>query len=157
MISILLNKFSTGGCLLLLIFPLFFCNDPSKPAVNCEGPTIHGCSSSQCFYVHIFDSNGNFVNEASGVGVDWRSYFFWNGTDCHGTQVPCGKYTLKIYSVVGGSSTLLIDYILVADSTSIVKSTRSQCDSLKNNCPGSYVESATSGMTGSNVGCLCCQ
>src|SRR5512140_3765769 len=99
-----------GTVMLICCSFLLFFRDTSSSAI-CSGPTINSCSGDPCQYVHIYDKDGNFINESSGPA---GGYIYWNGSDCSGNPVPCGKYTLKIYYVSSGGSSMITDYIMVA-------------------------------------------
>ena len=135
-----------------------FCNSlTSKNSERCNGPTVNGCSGSPCEYMHIFDSNGNFVKEGSSSGAQ----VYWDGTDCHGNKVGCGIYTCKLYVVYNGLSQMTTSTVLVKDSASVSTTGRAACDSLKNSCKGSYHEGVADVIEGNSVvqevGCICCQ
>ena len=145
-----------------LLFPfillLISCNNPSsEDSASCSGPNIHNCTGDPCAYLHIFDSNGHFINEASGPATN----IYWNGTDCHGRKVNCGKYVLFLYTISGGQTQVMVDTILVVDSNSISRTGRTACDSLKNNCRGNYSEAIVTVFDGysfvKDIGCACCQ
>ena len=143
---------------LLLLFTLM-CVNPSDKNGNCGSPTIHSCGGSQCVYSHIYDAYGNFINEAaSNMG-----YVYWDGRDCHGDSVGCGKYRVEHHSVVSGFERVVTEYIIIKDENSTSACGRSACDSLKKECPGGYAEALSSyiGSDGSihsdEVCCICCQ
>ena len=123
---------------------------------ECSGPTIHGCSGSICTYLYIYDENGNFISEGAG-----SPRVYWNGTDCRGNKVPCGKYIVESHIVAYGSQQTTTEEILVVDSTGTTRYGRSACDSLKAECSGHYAETNTSyidgGSISSGIGCTCCE
>ena len=137
----------------------FFCNNAAQDEA-CSGPTIHGCGGSQCIYSYIYNDQGQFINEAVSNGV---SAIMWNGTDCRGNSVPCGKYRVEHHMVVSGQERTATEEILLTDSTGTSAGGNAACDSLKGNCSGKYAESI-----GSFIGsdgtlhsgertCICCE
>lgn len=150
--------FPWKACICLISILAVFCNSISpKNSGGCHGPTINSCNGSPCEYMHIFDSDGNFVKEGSSSDAQ----VYWDGTDCHGNKVGCGIYTCKLYLVFNGVSQLSTSTVIVIDSNSISKTGRSACDSLKNTCTGSYREGITDVIDGNSVvqevGCICCR
>jgi flagellar hook assembly protein FlgD len=120
-------------------------------------PTIHDCSGDPCTYAHIYDAQGNFIKEISN-SVPGSYFISWDGTDCRGNKVSCGKYTVKQYIVAYGQSQSQTSIVMLKDSSTVVKNGRSACDSLKSNCTGNYVENIVYSISGEgNVGCMCCQ
>lgn len=95
----------------------------------------------------IYDSQGNYIN--GGTFSENLSPVYWDGKDCNGDSVPCGKYKIE-YTINGmhrGND------LIVAGSGAIKKNSRSECDSLKKECTGFFYEEET--MFGYN--CLCCE
>jgi hypothetical protein len=154
--SIMKNKILSYSFILSFLF--ISCNSPSSNNNGpCSGPTIHSCSGTMCEYVHIFDANGNFIKEFSAT-LGGGLTIAWDGTDCHGNKVGCGKYTAKVYIVYNGQSTNQTSTFLITDSTSTHATGRSACDSLKSHSSGNYAETVTTSIGGGeDVGCVCCQ
>jgi hypothetical protein len=156
-----MKKCAIPPFLFLAIFLLLTCNNPfSSDKGGCEAPTDHGCGGGICVYVQVFDANGTFIKELSGDAESGMNAY-WDGTDCHGNQVGCGKYTVREYVEYNGQTNSQTSSILIKDSSTVVKTGRAACDSLKKSCGGKYAESqiSTIGDYGisQDVGCICCQ
>jgi hypothetical protein len=134
------------------------CNSASSnDSGGCGGPTVSGCSGDPCAYTFIYDSKGNFIKEiSSSMGESIRAY--WDGTDCHGKKVGCGKYTVTQHIVYQGQSQSQTFSVMVKDSLTIVKNGSNACDSLKRSCSGNYSENISYGIDGDEgVECMCCK
>jgi hypothetical protein len=139
------------GAIAAIMAIICSCNGPESTS-KCTEPRSAPCSD--CIYVRIYDSEGNFV--AQPPVVDGRAY--WSGFDCHGDSVACGSYTAKFTTVYNGKSITQTSEILVKRENTISKTGRMACDSLKNSCNGSYHEALYEDpFTGTDVGCICCQ
>lgn len=137
---------------LITVILCLSCGNPASEGDLCKGPTINSCSGD-CTYAHIFDADGNFVNEISASGI---GNLQWNGTDCNGDSVPCGKYMVTMHIMYNGNHQTISDIMLVTgrNGNSSSGSGDTECDSLEANCQGTYSE------TLSDFGdrsCLCCQ
>lgn len=139
---------------LIAILLCLFCKNPASKGDECNGPTINSCSGDICTYAHIFDADGNFINEISASGV---GNVQWNGTDCNGNSVPCGKYVVTTHVMYYGNHQTRSNILLVADrnGNSSSGSGDIECDSLEANCQGTYFETRLSDFGDKN--CLCCQ
>lgn len=100
---------------------------------------------NNCF--KIYDSQGNYIN--GGNISENLSYVYWDGKDCNGDSVPCGKY--KVEYVINGRH--VENDLVVSKPGAIQKRSRSECDSLKKACTGFFYEEQT--MTG--ISCICCE
>lgn len=119
---------------------------PNDNSDECQEPVT---SCNNCFI--IYDDKGNFVNQ-----MDVRSYenVYWDGKDCKGRAVPCGQYTV-ISNFYGRTNT---EKMMVMDENATSAQGRKACDSLKQNCNGTYYEGYSSSIDGSSIlGCMCCQ
>lgn len=147
------------AAVLLFGITLIYCNNSSSDEA-CSGPTLHGCTGSQCVYSYIYDEQNHFINEVSSSGM---SFVPWNGTDCRGNKVPCGKYRFEHHVVVSGNELKSFEDFLFTDSTGTTKGGRSACDSLKKECSGHYAETigayfGDDGTPHSNEPvCVCCE
>ena len=146
----------------LSVFPLFFflfCSNPTDED-GCGSPTIHSCSGSQCIYTHIYDAYGNFIAETGSPGM---GYVMWDGKDCHGITVPCGKYIVEHHVVSGGFEQTVREETLLKDSTAVTKYGRPACDSLRSVCSEGYAEAYGSYIDDENnlhsndLYCICCE
>ncbi|NLW30154.1 MAG: hypothetical protein GXY77_01710 [Fibrobacter sp.] len=138
---------------LIAVLLCLSCGNPASEGGVCKGPTINSCSGDICTYAHIFDADGNFVNEISASGI---GNLQWNGTDCNGDSVPCGKYMVTMHIMYNGNHQTISDIMLVTghNGNSSSGSGDTECDSLEVNCQGTYSE------TLSDFGdrrCICCQ
>ncbi|GEM_PF-6199825 len=100
---------------------------------------------NNCF--KVYDSLGNYINGGSLLANS--SYAQWNGRDCNGDSVPCGRYEI-VYVVQGQSMTT---YTIVAGPGAVVRDGSSACDSLRNACSGFFYEEDT--FLGTT--CVCCE
>jgi|GEM_PF-4547386 hypothetical protein len=151
--------------LLLLGIPLYYCNNPSMKNNNttCREPSIT-CKSDTCRFVHIFDKKGNFVVAHTLDAMSNSTFSFaWDGKDCNGSQVPCGKYISKIYLSASGKTDTFSQNIFVRGQNSEYATGRAACNSLHASCTGTYEElnSYTIDTNGvsipDSIGCICCQ
>lgn len=100
---------------------------------------------NNCF--KIYDSQGNYIN--GGSLSESSAYMQWDGKDCNGDSVHCGKYQVKY--VVNGRQTEM-DFV-VSGPEAIHKDSRSECESLEKACTGFFYEEQT--MIGPS--CICCE
>ena len=148
MLSVILKN----AILVIIITVIFFCSGPESKS-RCTEPRSAPCSD--CIYVRIYDSNGNFVSQST---TTLGGMVYWDGRDCNGDSVPCGAYTAKSTVVYNGRSVTQTSEILVKRENSISKTGRAACDSLKSSCNGFYYEALYEDpFTGTDVGCVCCQ
>jgi hypothetical protein len=146
----------------LAVFFLLTCNNPSSnDKGGCAASGFHGCDGGGiCVYVHLSDANGTFIKEMTGAAENGMNVY-WDGTDCRGNRVGCGKYTIRETIEYNGQTTSQTSSVLIKDSASVAGTGRAACDSLRKNCTGTYAESPVStlgdyGISG-DVGCICCK
>jgi hypothetical protein len=120
---------------------LLFCSPNNDESGNCKDPG----SCNNCF--RIYDSQGNYVD--GGPISEELSQAYWDGRDCNGDSVACGKYKVE-YTYQGQH---ISDEIIVTRPGSIVVHTQSACDSLRTACSGFFYEEQT--ILGHT--CMCCQ
>jgi hypothetical protein len=119
---------------------LLFCSPNSKES-KCKDPG----SCNNCF--RIYDSQGNYVD--GGPLSEDLSHAYWDGRDCNGDSVACGKYKAE-YAYQGQH---ISDEIIVTRPGATVVHNQSSCDSLRKACSGFFYEEQTVlGYT-----CICCQ
>ena len=131
----------------LIYFALFLtCNTNGVSTDECKE---HSCSN--CY--RILDENDNFVAQGSlssngtGLGIAW------NGTDCNGNKVPCGKYLV----VVNYGSKVSSMATVVTDENTVIVSGEKTMDSLRAACAGKYFEFKTENLFLTEVQGFCCQ
>jgi hypothetical protein len=140
------------GAIAAIMAIICSCNGPESTS-KCTEPRSAPCSD--CIYVWIYDSNGNFITQGT---TTLNGMVYWDGRDCNGDSVACGSYTAKNTVVYNGKSITQTSEILVKRENTISKTGRTACDSLKNSCNGSYYEAPYKDLlTGTSVGCICCQ
>ncbi len=101
-------------------------------------------SCNNCF--KIYDSQGNYIN---GGPITENGRAQWDRKDCNGDSVPCGKYQAKY--VINGRSTA--ENLIVSGPGAILKDSKSECNSLKEECRGFFYEEET--IIG--YSCICCE
>lgn len=139
---------------LLTVF--FSCGTDPEPS-GCIEPSSPPCSDN-CTYYRVYDADGNYITE--GVATS-AGGVYWNGTDCHGVKVPCGKYRVRVTVIQYGSSMSQSNYVIMTDDSTQTAQGAASCDSLAENCSGNYVETTimvidNEGIIRQDVGCACC-
>ncbi len=136
------------------------CKDnPSSSSSNGGGgPTINSCSGD-CQYFHIFDRNGNFVAEGLFGANYMGGIAQWDGKDYRGVNAPCGVYEIVHVVQNQGHRRKLTNQMVVLGENGISAVGESSCDSLRQNCTGSFdvFESYDMFDQSSQLGCLCCE
>jgi hypothetical protein len=84
-----------------------------------------------------------------GPLADDLSHAVWNGKDCNGDSVACGKYQIEF--VYQGQH--ISEDITVAGPGAVMKHDQSSCDSLRKVCTGFIYEEKTP----QGYACVCCQ
>lgn len=128
--------------LLLLTIVLLFAVCGLFDNGKCKEPDS-GCNNC----IRIYNSDGDFVAEGDIDPV--RGVAYWNGTDCNGDSLPCGKYTSKV--VYNGRH--FTEETVLSSPGAIKKNDRKACDSLKAACKGFYYEKDDEIF---GLSCLCC-
>lgn len=125
---------------LMVALLVLFCGEEDE-----NGKCVDRGACNNCF--KIYDSQGNYIN-----GIPFPedlSPVYWDGKDCNGDSVPCGKYKV-VYTINGINRE---NDLIVAGSGAIQKNSRSECDSLKKECTGLFYEEETT----FGYNCLCCE
>ncbi len=125
----------------LAVALLFSCT----PNGNSDGCIEPGTSCSNCY--RVYDDEGNFVAEGGATLQD----ISWDGTNCKGNKVPCGKY--EVEATIQGYR--FSHYTYVIDDNTTRANGRSACDDLKDRCGGTYFEEESP--FPDDVNCYCCQ
>lgn len=108
------------------------CREPGSACDNC---------------IRIYDMDGNYISGGSLSGAGSGAY--WDGKDCHGDSVPCGKYRVDMFY----QGQYVSNEVVVSGPGAIIRNERSVCDSLEAACKGFFHEEETfSGLT-----CICCE
>lgn len=68
----------------------------------------------------------------NGGPMSGSSPVYWDGRDCNGDTVPCGKY--RVVYVMGGRQ--MESEIVVSRPGAVQKNSSSECDALKKTCTG---------------------
>lgn len=129
--------------LFIAAFMLLSC----RPNDNSDGCPEPAGSCNNCY--RVYDDKDKFIFEGK-----YNGSIAWDGTDCKGNKVGCGKYKF----VINYNGRSVSNSILVVDENTKSASGEESCDSLKESCIGTYSE-----QTGVSIGvpyeleCICCQ